>query len=250
MKTGIIIQARMNSSRLPGKIMMDLCGKPVIWHVYERLKKCREVDEIIIATTDSAVDDSFVSYLQSQNIHFYRGSEEDVLDRYYCAAKDHNMDIIVRITADCPLIEARIVDELCKVIKRTEYPIVTNIGISNVSSKSMERTFPRGLDAEVFRFSLLEEAYLNGKEKYHKEHVSPYMYENCKNIFNLKNEKDYSNYRWTVDTIDDFKLVEIIYNHFYKKSQHNFHMEDIIKFMKNNSDLIKINEYVAQKKVY
>ena len=172
MKIGAIIQARMGSTRLSGKVMKELEGKTVLEHVIERVKQSKMIEEIIIATTVHGRDDVIESEALRCGVKAFRGSEDDVLSRYYYAAKENEIDVIVRITSDCPLIDWKIIDKVISKFMENEYDIVTNAGL-----ELEQRTFPRGLDLEVFSFSVLSNAFNNATEKYQREHVSPYIYE-------------------------------------------------------------------------
>lgn len=242
-KTVAIIQARMGSTRLPGKVMIGLCGKPVLEHVITRIKQCKEINEIVIATTNLQKDDIIAEEAIKCGVKCFRGSEDDVLSRYYHAAKENYADIVVRITSDCPLIDPIVVDNMVEFYQNNNYDMVTNVGI-----ELSQRTFPRGLDTEVFSFEVLEDAFINATENYQREHVTPYIYETSNRIYFYKNDEDYSHYRWTLDTPEDFQFIKEIYNHLYK-GQHNFHLEDIIKLLSDYPELIEINAHVKQKKV-
>ncbi|HHV71415.1 MAG TPA: NTP transferase domain-containing protein [Clostridia bacterium] len=242
-KTVAIIQARMGSTRLPGKVMLDLCGKTVLEHVIERVKRVKNIDQIVIATTELERDDLIVKEAEKCWVGYYRGSEDDVLRRYYYAAKENQAEIVVRITSDCPLIDPNITNEIIEFYKTHDYDLVTNAGIDE-----KERTYPRGLDTEVFSFEILEEAFLKADQPYQREHVTPYIYENCKNIYYYKNDVDYSQYRWTLDTEEDYKLIETIYKYLYPQNT-DFAFDDILKIIKKYPHLAKINAHVEQKKV-
>jgi len=243
MKTVVIIQARMGSSRLPGKVMKELYGKTVLEHVVERVRQSEEVNEIIIASTVQRNDDMIEIEASKIGVKLFRGSESDVLSRYYYAAKENKADIVVRITSDCPLIDSKIVDKVIRFYKDHDYPYV-----SNSSSDPSKATFPRGLDTEVFGFEYLEEAFFNAKEDYQREHVTPYFYEESKEFYIYKNDKDYSKYRWTLDTEEDWLLIQEIYENLYK-GQHDFFMKDIIALMENKRYLFNINKNIKQKKI-
>lgn len=243
MKTAAIIQARMGSTRLSGKVMKILHGKTVLEHDIERIKQCKQIDEIIIATTDSEKDDIIAEKVKSLGLKFFRGSESDVLSRYYYAAKENHADIIVRITSDCPLIDPRIIDKVVEFYKSNHYPYVTNSSV-----RPSEGTYPRGLDTEVFSFKGLEEAFENAKESYQREHVTPYFYEEGKDIYIYKNDKNNSHYRWTLDTEEDWQLISKVYDYLYK-GIHNFYMEDIIQLMEQHPELNEINKDIMQKKI-
>jgi len=241
-KTAAIIQARMGSTRLPGKVMKDLKGKPVLWHVIERVKQAKNIDQIIIATTTAKRDKIIFEKVKEWGVKAYQGSEEDVLARYYKAANKYDVDTVVRITSDDPLVDPFIVDDLIEFFNDKEYSLVTN-------SSEEKRTFPIGLDVEIFTFKVLKEAFNNAAEKYQKEHVTPYIYEKFRNdIYIYHNANDYSNFRWTLDTIEDYKFMKEIYNNFYN-GKHNFYFKDIISFLKKNPEIRKINEDIKQKSV-
>lgn len=238
-KVVAIIQARMGSTRLPGKVMKDLCGKTVLAHDIERVRQSKYIDEIVIATTKFKEDDIILKEVSKNGAKVYRGSENDVLSRYYEAAKENKADVIVRITSDCPLIDPFIVDE----VLNSNYDLVTNAGVYPEN-----RTYPRGLDVEVFSFDILKKSFQEAIEMYQREHVTPFIYENSKNIYYYKNNIDYSKYRWTLDTEEDYKLIEIIYKNLYK-GKHDFYVEDISKLFDDMPELFEINKNVQQKKL-
>lgn len=243
MKTVVIIQARMGSTRLPGKVMLDLCGKTVLEHVITRVKQAKKIDEIIIATTTKKADNIIVKESERLGVKYFRGSEEDVLERYYYAAKENNADIVVRVTSDCPLVDPIIIDRVVKFYKKHNYEIVA----VKVSGKN-NKIFPRGMDAEVFSFKQLETAFINAKEDYQREHVTPYIYENANKIYPYQSDVDYSKYRLTLDTKEDFELICKIYEDLYKGT-HNFHLKDIIELFERKPELFKINAHIKQKKI-
>lgn len=243
MKIAAIIQARMGSTRLSGKVMKELKGKTVLSHVIERVKQSKFIEEIIIATTIHKRDDIIEKEALNCGCKVFRGSEEDVLSRYYYAAKENNIDVIIRITSDCPLIDPFVIDEIIEFYLKGTYDLVTNAG-----SDLMQRTYPRGLDTEVFSFEVLENTFLNGKESYHREHVTPFIYEDSKKIYYYKNKVDYSKHRWTLDTEEDYKLISEIYNRLYKGT-HDFYLTDIIELFTEEPDLFTINAHIEQKKI-
>jgi len=242
-KTAAIIQARMGSTRLPGKVMKDLKGKPVLWHVIERVKQAENIDQIIIATTTHKRDKIIFEKAKKWGVKAYQGSEEDVLARYYEAANKYDVDTVVRITSDCPLIDPHVIDEIVEYYNKNDYTLVTNAG-----SDLNNRTYPRGLDTEVFSFKVLEKAYKKGEEKYQREHVTPYIYENHEDIFYYKNNKDLSNYRLTLDTKEDFELTKALYDKLYN-GKHNFYLNEIIEVLNENKELLKINQKIKQKEL-
>lgn len=237
----VIIQARMGSTRLPGKVMKGLYGKSVLTHVIERVKQSKLINDIVIATTTHKTDDIIEKEAQNCDVKCFRGSEEDVLSRYYFASKQFNADVIVRITADCPLYDSKVLDEMIKFYIENNYIVVTNAG-----NDLGNRTYPRGLDTEIFTFKSLEEAFLTATAKYQREHVTPYLYENIEEIYYYKNKIDNSNYRWTLDTEEDWILIKTIYGYLYK-GRHNFYLEDMIELMIKYPELSNINKSVKQK---
>ena len=237
-----IVQARLGSSRLPGKVMKKICGKTVLGHDYERLKLSKYLNDIVIATTDKDEDKKIIGLCEELGINYFVGSEDDVLSRYYNCAKKYNIDLVVRITSDCPLIDSKILDEMLSFYINNKYDLVTNAGAE------IYRTYPRGLDIEIFSFNLLKTSYLNANQNYEKEHVTPYIYENGFNIYYYKNDKNYSKYRLTLDTKEDFELINKIYYELYDNN-HGFFLEDIIEVLENNPKLELINKYIKQKNI-
>lgn len=245
-KFSAIVQARMGSTRLPGKIMKDLSGKPVLWHVVDRLKHSKKIDKVIIATTVLAEDDKVENFCEENNIPFFRGSVEDVLSRYYYTAQKFSCKNIIRITSDCPVIDPEIIDKMIDLFDNENSGEVKIDYLSN----SLERTFPRGLDAEIFTFDVLEKTFNSATEKYEKEHVTPYIYKHPA-LFKLKNysnDKDYSNLRWTLDTPQDLQLIREIYNVLYKGNK-IFLFKEILELVKKNPKLKEINNSIKQKEL-
>jgi spore coat polysaccharide biosynthesis protein SpsF len=242
-KTAAIIQARMGSTRLPGKVMKELKGKAVLWHDIQRIKQSKMIDDIIIATTTEKQDKIIYEKALEWGVKAFRGSEEDVLKRYYDAAAENDVDTLVRITSDCPLIDPQVIDEIIKYYNDNDYTLVTNAG-----SDLEKRTYPRGLDTEVFSFNVLEEAFNKAEEKYQREHVTPFIYENYDDIYYYKNDKDLSNYRLTLDTKEDYQLIKAIYDNLYY-GKHDFYLSEIIEFLNNDKELLKLNENISQKEV-
>jgi spore coat polysaccharide biosynthesis protein SpsF len=243
MKIGVIIQARMGSTRLSGKVLKEIKGKTVLSHVIDRVRQSKSIEDIVIATTTYERDDNIEAEAMKCGANVFRGSEEDVLNRYYYAAKQNNIDVIVRITSDCPVIDPYVIDDLISVYLDGKYDLVTNAG-----SDLTQRTYPRGLDTEVFSFQVLQDAFVNAKEKYQSEHVTPYIYEHNNKIHYFKNDVDYSRYRWTLDTEEDFELINEIYKRMYK-GRHDFYLNDIIELFEREPNLFNINAHIEQKKV-
>lgn len=243
-KIDAIIQARVNSTRLFAKVLKKIKGKTILSHVIERARQAKKIDDIIVATTTLSLDEKIVNEAKKARVKCFRGSEEDVLSRYYFAAKEYGSDIVVRITSDCPLIDPLIIDECIGIFisfQKLDY-------LSNIGTGLRDRTYPRGLDVEVFSFRALEKAFKEAKKTYEREHVTPYIYLHPE-IFNLKftrNPVDHSGLRWTVDVPDDFKLIKKIYDELYK-GKHDFYFKDILNIFAEDPGLARINAGVAQK---
>ncbi len=233
-----IIQARMGSTRLPGKVLMDLGGKTVLARVISRLRQATLVDEIVVATTDSAVDDAIVGECQRLSVPFFRGSENDVLDRYCQAAREYAAEVVVRITSDCPVIDPELVDDTIRVFQQQ---------CGDYASNSSPRTYPRGLDTEAFTISALEKAGREACQPYEREHVTPYFYEHPElfKLVSLCGRTDHSQYRWTLDTAEDLELLRVIYVRFSNRD--DFSWNEIIQLMEREPELAELNSRVAQK---
>lgn len=233
MVVGCIVQARMGSTRLPGKVLMNVDEKnPILYHVITQLQNCKFIDKIIVATTELKEDNRIEEFVTSMNIDCFRGSSNNVLDRYYRCAQKFSLSTIVRITADNPLIDPTIVDDVINIFTSNSFDYVSNAHIS--------RSFPYGTETEVFSFNALEKAWKNAKTDYDKEHVTPYFYTNPDkfNIFDVINKKNISHLRWTVDKADDLKLVQIILSKIKKRP---VLMIDVIDLFSKEPNLIKIN---------
>ena len=242
MKVVAIVQARIGSTRLPGKIMKKINGITILEHVIQRISLSKHVDDIVIATTTKVADDVIELATGELGVKVFRGDENDVLSRYYFAAKKYSAEIIVRITSDCPLIDPFIIDKMIDIYKKNKFDIASNGG-----SDKENRSFPRGLDTEVFSFNALESAFLSASENYQKEHVTPYIYENSQKVFFYKNNIDFSKHRWTLDTEEDFVLIEEIYARLFWGC-HDFFLNDIIELFNKEPELFNINAHIEQKK--
>ena len=230
-KIGCIIQARMGSTRLPGKVLMQINNKPMLHYLIKQLEFSKEINEIVIATTTLKEDLEIVKFAKKNNIRFFIGSDDDVLDRYYQCAKEFSFSTIVRITADNPLIDPHIVDKVIRCFKDNTYDYVSN---------AISRTFPYGTEVEIFSFNALENAWKNACKHSEREHVTSFIYKNKTKFktFNLTNKIDLSRFRWTIDRPNDLKLVREIIS---KNNKFPITTEAVLKILKENPDLLKIN---------
>lgn len=242
MRIVAIIQAHMGSIRLPGKVLLDLAGMPMLVRDMNRLARAETLDKVVVATTVKPADDAIACLCDKRNWLCFRGSEEDVLDRYYRAAVDHEADVVVRITSDCPLIDPEIVDRVVREFLDLQPELDY---ASNVFPKRM---FPRGLDAEVMRFDALEQAWHEDDNPAWREHVTPYIRRNpgLFRIHGIMSEVDHSHMRWTVDTVEDLAFVCRIYNHF---GHDHFSWQDVLAVLKEHPEWLEINRSVQQKVV-
>lgn len=241
MSVVIILQARMTSTRLPGKVLMPVLGKPLLTYQLERLQRVSRADKIVVATTINVTDDPIAALSCELGVSCYRGSEPDVLARYYEAALKSGATTVVRVTGDCPLIDPTIIDELIQTYQDAG-------GAYDYVSNTLERSYPRGVDAEVFSFSALEKAYQQARLPGEREHVTPYIYRNpdsyaCKSV---RNVRDLGHHRWTVDTIEDFQLVKKILTMLYPV-QREFTMAQVEALLAEHPELERINAHIAQK---
>ncbi len=242
-KFNIIIQARMDSKRLVGKTLKNINGKPVLWHVYNRCSNSRYANKVVVATTQDKSDDPIAVFCQKNKIPFIRGSIDNVLARYYKAASQFKSDVIARITGDCPLIDVQTIDRCFRSFIKQGCDYISNVVPG-------ERTFPRGLDVEVFSFDALSKAYKEASETMEKEHVTPYMWQNKKNQYKIgtivtapKNLN--RSYRLTVDYPEDFALIDMIYEKF--SNYKIIPTEKVILFLDKHPEIASLNTDCEQK---
>ena len=241
MRVIAIIQARMGSTRLPGKVLMDLHGESVLARVVQRLRRARLIDCVVVATTNRPCDDVIVRECNSLQVACLRGSETDVLGRYWQAAQWFAAEVIVRVTSDCPLIDPELADETIRAFLSQP---------ADYASNALERTYPRGVDTEVFTIAALERAWREAIKPYEREHVTPYMYEHPESfrLLSVRAERDYSAYRWTLDTPEDLKLIRAIYSRF--EGRDGFGWRDVLALMEREPELAELNGHVLQKAVH
>jgi spore coat polysaccharide biosynthesis protein SpsF len=245
---GAIIQARMSSTRLPGKVLLELpygSGITVLQQVIRRLKQSKKIETIIVATTEDESDNAIVDIASREGIFSFRGSKENVLERYYLAAKAFGLDTVVRITSDCPCIDATVVDTTIGryITEKADY-----------CSISAAMTFPHGLDHEVFSMAVLEMAYKNATKDYEKEHVTPYIYRSNPGIFKIcvldaPQELYDPEIRITLDTEEDYAVLCCIFDNLYYKNMF-FNTKDIIDLFKEKPWIRLINKKIIQKKMF
>lgn len=237
-KTVAIIQARLGSTRLPGKVLLPLAGRPMLEHVIERVRRAARVDEVLVATTTIAEDTEIVALCQQFDCASFRGDEHDVLDRYFRAAQASGASTIVRITSDCPLIDPSIIDAVLTALAESGSDYASNI--------APPRTFPRGLDTEAFTFAALERCWSEASEPASREHVTAHIHRHPEH-FRLEcvtHPVDYSAHRWTVDTPEDYALAERIYAHF---GDNRFSWEEALAAVEAHPEWSALNAHVRQK---
>ena len=243
MKIVAIIQARMASSRLPGKVMKEIAGQPMLLHVVKRARMATKINDVVVATTVDSQDDVIEEYCHQNQIPVYRGSELDVLDRYYQTAKEYNAEVIVRLTADCPVLDPGVIDRLVNEFIKADVDFA-----ANRLPPPFKRTYPIGLDAEVCTFTALGKAWHEAKAKHEREHVMPYFYEEPGRfkILQIDNDVDYGYLRWTVDTEQDLELVRKIFSAF--NGRLDFGFSDILDLINQHPEFQLINQQVNAKK--
>lgn len=242
MKVTAIIQARTGSTRLPKKVLMDLAGKTVLEHVINRVTACRLVDSVLVATTVEAEDDDIVKLCKKNNTAFFRGSVEDVLDRFYQAGKISSAEHIIRITADCPMMDPDVINSVAELHLKEKSDYTTN---------TLKLTYPDGEDVEIFTFSTLEKTWKNASLKSEREHVTSYMRKNPAvfKLSNLENSENLSDKRWTLDEEKDYKFISAIYAGIYKKNS-LFGMSEIITYLKSHPEIEHINKHIGRNEGY
>lgn len=238
---GCIIQARMGSSRLPGKVMEKLDqNNTVLSYVIKQLKHSKFLDDIFVATTSLSQDKIIVDFLESEGIKYFCGDEEDVLDRYYQCAKKFSISEIVRIPSDKPLIDPNIVDKCIEIFLSKKYDYVTTF---------LEPSFPYGTEVEIFSFDALEKTWKNAQLPSEHENVTPYIYNNREKfqIFNVKNPTDLSHLRWVVDRAEDLELVRQLVSRINKDP---ILTQDILQVFESEPNLAQINSHVKHDEGY
>ena len=240
MSTIAIVQARMGSTRLPGKVLLPLAGKPVLGHVVERLSYCHTLDGVVVATTTEPSDDPVVEFCDAAGVPVFRGSEDDVLDRYHRAAAKFDADPVVRITADCPAVDPVVVDRVVSGFLDGGYDLFGLMG-----------EFPDGLDCTVFARGALDRAWKEAALASEREHVGPYI-ENHPELFRVGGIEVFhgqGHQRWTLDEPEDYELLEAIFDALYRPDD-PFSSEDVIEFLDRHPELMAINHNVIRNEGY
>jgi len=233
-----IIQTRMGSTRLPGKVLIDIFGATMLSRVVNRTREAKLLNQIVVATSDNQIDDAVEREADRLGVSSFRGSENDVLDRYYQAAQSFGAEVVVRITSDCPLIDPTIIDMVVSAFLNDNFDYTSN---------ALVRTYPRGLDVEAFSMSALTRAWQQASKPYERVHVTPYIYENPSifKLLSISDSHNYSNYRWTVDTPEDLEFVRRIYERLGDKISFTWH--DVLALCEKEPALTELNSHIEQK---
>lgn len=258
----------MGSSRLPGKVLQDIGGQPMLARVVARTRRAKLVDEVIVATSDQPDDDPIEDWAREAGVQFFRGNLHDVLDRVYQAARLRVADVVIRVTADCPLIDPSLIDRTVRGLMGETEPQDEVIGrrqtlisrlppgiwpfdfAANRLPPPRKRTYPIGLDVEACTFAALESAWENADQPYEREHVMPYLYQRqgAANVLLLNAPQDYGHYRWTVDTAEDLALAREIFARFDNRD--DFSWLDVLNLFEREPELARLNAHVPHKTVF
>jgi len=242
MKTVALIQARTGSTRLPNKVLMDLNGKTVLERVVIRVRAARGIGDVIVATTTARADDRIAAWCAARGVPCFRGSEDDVLDRLYQAARERTPDCIVRITADCPLMDPAVVEQVLTEHDRTA---------ADYTSNTLEPTFPDGLDVEAVRFSALERAWREARLPSEREHVTPYLWKHPElfKLHSVKHAENLSGKRWTLDEPEDYRFIAEVYRLLEGKGD-TFGMHTVLALLEQHLYLESINAHFRRNEGY
>lgn len=243
MKVVIISQARMTSTRMPGKVMREVLGRPLLDFQIERLKRVRSAHLIVTATTVNPQDDPIVTLSERLGVEVFRGPEHDVLERYYLAARQFGADVVVRVTSDCPLNDPEVIERVTKryLDRKTEVDFVNT---------ALCPSYPNGIGAAAFSFKCLEEAFHEAEDPAEREHVTPFIFWRPERyrLDCVRNEVDCSNHRWTVDTPEDFELIRRIIETLYP-AHPQFSWRDVLDLLRAHPDWVELNAAIPQKQL-
>ncbi len=233
-----IVQARASSSRLPGKVLRPILGRPMLSRQLERLRRCKHIGKLLVATSDDFSDQPIADLCVAESVACFRGSLSDVLDRFYQAANSFLPAHVVRLTGDCPLADPEVIDRVIEFYLQGDFDFVSN---------AIDPTFPDGLDAAVFRFRLLEQAWREAKLPSEREHVTPFMRHHPERykIGSYKGSPDRSYLRWTVDEPADFAFVSAVYERLYP-GKPDFSSEDICRLLDERPELLRLNSGIER----
>ena len=237
--TGAIVQARMGSTRLPGKVMLPAAGKPLLGHLLERLSFANTLDITVVATSDRSQDDVIAEFGKSIGVPVFRGSESDVLDRYYQAARQFELDTVVRVTSDCPLIDPTLIDQQVRFAqsRRSDFDLITN---------RHPLTFPDGLDFDITYMDALAYVWSHATDPVHREHTVPYFWDSGMRVHNFEDPRRlFAKHRWTLDYREDYELISAILTHF-STSDRLFTTEDVLSFLELHPHLPALNTKYIQ----
>ncbi|MBI4331621.1 MAG: glycosyltransferase family protein [Chloroflexi bacterium] len=240
MIVGAIVQARMGSTRLPGKVLLPVCGRPILWHILERIRRCPSLDVIVTATSVNQADDGIARFRLEYGYECFRGSENDVLDRYYQAAVKHRMDVVVRFTGDNPLVDPAVSE---KIIRH----YLDNRERLDFASNLHPPSYPDGLETEVVSFQALETAWREAREPFQREHVFPFIWDQPQRfrVGNVAQERDlWMTERWTLDYPEDYEFVRAVYEGLYPQKP-DFDMDDVFRFLDQHPRVREINRNYA-----
>lgn len=243
MKVNAIIQARCGSTRFPRKVFAEIEGKPLLWHVVNRLRASETLDDIIVATTVHPEDDVIENWCGENGVPVFRGSAEDVLNRYFEASRAFPSDVIVRITADDPFKEPAVIDRVVRKLVNENYDLVTN---------NFPPSFPEGLDCEAFTADVLRTMEENAKDSFEREHVTQYVYRRPEafRIGNVSCDRHLSDYRWTIDSREDYEMVKAVYAARAEDKEKFLRMDEILEILEKHPEIAKINAGVKRSAMY
>ncbi|MEJ0034120.1 MAG: glycosyltransferase family protein [Bacteroidota bacterium] len=237
-----IVQARMGSTRLPGKILTEFSGDTLLGHIINRVSKAKLVSKVVVATSTNPSNDQLITWLDRRGIQSFRGSENDVLNRYYGAAKASGAAHIARITADDPFKDPEIIDAVGEMYLNGKFDFAYN---------NKPPSFAEGLDTEIFSFAALEKANANAVDPFEREHVTQHFYRNPR-LFKQKNYSsplDYSHLRWTIDTPEDLVMAKVVYENLYTRGK-VFVAKDILELIERKPEIPQINQDVKRSDMY
>ena len=238
-----IIQARMGSTRLPGKVLREIAGETMLYHVVRRTHQAKLVNRVVVATTESSEDDPIIEECFKLQVPVFRGSTNDVLDRYYRAASKYQAHAVVRITSDCPLIDPETIDMVIRKYLDSD---------ADYAALGIEGGFPRGMDIEIFNFTTLEKTHMEAKKDYEREHVTPYIYQHPElfkiHFLEAKGKLRMPAFRLTVDTEEDLRLMREIFKRLYN-NRTVFSIEKVIDLLDEHPELLEINAHIHQKEL-